>query len=87
VRALGVLCAAAVAAGCGGGSDHERDGADGLSHDGISIDVPADWDGRVLGCFEGRCLRVTVDFATPPPPTQLTLANLVLASLAVQPER
>ena len=176
MRALVVLCAVAVAAGCGGGNDHEH-GAGGLSHHGISIDVPVDWDGRVLftdaagegtvifqvanftlpsnqrfepptilpsgeedaikamagddllvmvstdqgrardrslpvriteasflpagspliprghaiaeegGCFEGRCLRVTVDFATPPPPTQLRLANLVLASLAVQPER
>jgi hypothetical protein len=36
------------------------------------------------GCVEGRCLRVTADFATPPSPTELRAANDVLASLAIR---
>jgi hypothetical protein len=39
------------------------------------------------GCFEGECLRATVDFATPPSPAQLAAANEVLASLSIRPSR
>lgn len=177
MRALAVLCAVAVVAGCGGGSDRRPDGAGELSHHGISIGVPDEWDGRVLftdsagegvvifqvanfalplnegfqppqelppgdedpikamagddlllmvstdqgsapdlslpvriteasflprgspliprghaiaeeaGCFEGACVRVTVDFATPPSPAQLRAANEVLAALAIRGRR
>lgn len=169
-----LLCAAGLVAGCGGGSEAEPRGETELRHQGISIGVPDDWDGRVLftdsagegavifqvanfglppnegleppqdlppgqedpikamagddlllmvsteqgpaperslpvritkasflapgtpriprghaiaeqaGCFEGRCLRVTVDFASPPSPAQLRAANEVLASLAIR---
>jgi hypothetical protein len=180
MRVLAVVCAGALVAGCGGGSTAESGGQTEpggqteLSHRGISIGVPEDWDGRVLftdpagegavifqvanfvlpanegfappqelppgeedpikamaggdllvmvltdqprapsrslpvridrasilppgspqvplghviaeeaGCFEGRCLRVTADFATAPSPTQLRAANDVLASLAIR---
>jgi hypothetical protein len=39
------------------------------------------------GCFEGRCVRVTADFATPPSPAQLRDANEILASLAIRTRR
>jgi hypothetical protein len=35
------------------------------------------------GCFRGRCILVTVDFASPPSPKQIEAANDVLASLTI----
>jgi hypothetical protein len=35
------------------------------------------------GCFRGRCILVTVDFASPPAAEQVEAANDVLASLAI----
>jgi hypothetical protein len=36
-----------------------------------------------LGCVRGRCVRVTVDFASPPAREQVDAANDVLSSLTV----
>jgi hypothetical protein len=37
-----------------------------------------------LGCVRGRCVRVTVDFASPPSRDQVAAANDVLASLTIR---
>jgi hypothetical protein len=174
VRTVAVLVAAGLVAGCGGARESQLRSGTELNYHGISIAVPADWDGRVLysdptgesavilqlanfvlspndgfsappglsqgeedpikamagddlllmistdqgaasnrslpfriseasflprgspliprghavaeesGCIEETCLRVTVDFATPPSLPQLRLANDVLASLAIR---
>jgi hypothetical protein len=173
MRAFAVLCAAGLVAGCGGVSAADEERTSELSHHGISISVPEEWDGRVLftdaagegavifqlanfllppneglepprellpgkhdpikamagddllimvstgqgpasnrrlpvritkasflaptspliphghaiaqedGCFEERCLRVTVDFATTPSSEQIESANEVLSSLVI----
>jgi hypothetical protein len=178
MRALAVFCAVAIVAGCGGdGSKAEPRARAELTHQGVSIGVPEEWDGRILftdtagegavifqlanfalpaneglappqelppgeedpikamagddlllmvvtdqgpapdrslpvqitegsfrppgsplipgghavaeeaGCFDGTCLRVTADFATPPSQAQLRVANDVLASLAIAAPR
>jgi hypothetical protein len=174
MRVLTLVCALAVVAGCGGGSDDEPTSERQLRHHGISIAIPEAWDGRVLytdaagdgavlfqvanfalapnegfeppqelppgevdpikamagddllimvstnqgaaptrtlplrisedsflspdspiiprghaiaeeaGCIEGRCIRVTVDFAKAPSAVQLERANGVLASLVIR---
>jgi hypothetical protein len=81
MRTAACACALVLLGGCGGQGETPaaRPGGTKLSHHGISIAVPAGWDGRVLftdAAGEGPAILQLANFALPPnegfePPKEL----------------